>query len=348
MTKIAIVGGGPAGISLAYFLKGTKIDATVYESLDNVGLKPCAWGLMKGIENYIPIPKESIISEIKGFKIYLDGKLLYDVRKKEKLGYIIDKPKFLSILGEQVDLQLKSHIQEKKQDNSEIGKKNESIEGEKTIKINNSKEEKVDKIIYANGHYSLSKDYTIPAIQYITDYKIDPEIVEMYFFSDLLGYGWIFPEENGSKIGIGGYASVDFLKEKLKTILSGNIKKFEGARVTDYGIIEERLKSGNYVGEALGTVYAVTGEGIRPSIISSKIMADSLLEGKDFSKEFKKSNLYFSMQVHAKIIKSSKGKNSIKGLERVLLKADPDLVLKFAMGDFTKLDLLKLFGRMII
>ncbi|ARM75166.1 NAD(P)/FAD-dependent oxidoreductase [Acidianus manzaensis] len=339
MTRIAIVGGGPAGISLAYFLKGTKIDATVYESLDNVGLKPCAWGLMKGIENYIPIPKESIISEIKGFKIYLDGKLLYDVRKRENLGYIIDKPKFLRILGEQVDLQLKSKVQE-------VNRK-EKDEEKNIIKIND-KEEEFDKVIYANGHYSLSKDYTIPAIQYITDYKIDPEIVEMYFFSDLLGYGWIFPEENGSKIGIGGYATVDFLKEKLKKILTGNTKKFEGARVTDYGIIEDRLENGNYIGEALGTVYAVTGEGIRPSIISSKIMADSILEGKDFSKEFKKSNLYFSMQVHAKIIKSSKGKNSIKGLERVLLKANPDLVLKFAMGDFTKLDLLKLFGSMII
>ncbi|AWR94215.1 NAD(P)/FAD-dependent oxidoreductase [Acidianus brierleyi] len=327
--KLAIVGGGPAGISLALFLKGTRIDATVYEGLGSLGLKPCAWGVLSDIEKIIHVPKESIISEIKGFKIYLDNKLLYDIRKKEKLGYIINKPLFLKILSENIDLRLNSKVVSK--------------EGKILI---NGKEEYADKVIFANGHYSLPSETTIPAIQYITDYNIDPEIVEMYFYSDLLGYGWVFPEEGGSKIGIGGYAKVDFLKEKLNSLVKGKIKRFQGARVNDYGVLEERL-NGEYVGEALGTVYAVTGEGIRPSIISSKILADSLLENKDFKEEFKKSRLYSSLKTHSSVIKSAKKSNSIKGLERVLLKADPDLVIKFAMGDFTKIDLLKLFGRMI-
>ncbi|MCY0874592.1 MAG: NAD(P)/FAD-dependent oxidoreductase [Acidianus infernus] len=333
MMELAIVGGGPAGISLAYFLRGSKINATVYEGLSDVGLKPCAWGVMKGIEDYLPIPKEAIISEIKGFRIYLDGKLLYDIKGREILGYIINKPKFLRILGEKVDLRLNSKV----------------VEKDGKILVNN-KEIEADKVIYANGHYSFKGDYAIPAIQYITDYKIDPEIVEMYFFSDLLGYGWIFPEEDGSKIGIGGYADVNFLKERLKSLVKGKIKAFQGAKVADYGVIEDRLSKGNYIGEALGTVYAVTGEGIRPSIISAKIMADSLLNNKDFSKEFKKSKLYWSLQIHAKVIRDSKkkGAQSIKGLERVLLNTPPELVLKFALGDFTKIDLLKIFGRMII
>ncbi len=332
--ELAIVGGGPAGLSLAYFLKGTKINATVYEGLSDVGLKPCAWGVMKGIEEYIQIPKESIISEIKGFKIYLDNKLLYDIRGREVLGYIVNKPKFLRIIGEKVDLKLNSKVVEK--------------DGKILV---NDKEVNADKVIYANGHYSFKgRDYAIPAIQYITDYKIDPEIVEMYFFSDLLGYGWVFPEEDGSKIGIGGYAEVNFLKERLKGMVKGKIRAFQGAKVADYGIIDDRLNSGNYVGESLGTVYSVTGEGIRPSIVSSKIMAESLLSNKDFSKEFKKSKLYWSLQIHAKVIRDAKkrGSQSIKGLERVLLKTPPELVLKFALGDFTKIDLLKIFGRMII
>ena len=202
-------------------------------------------------------------------------------------------------------------------------------------------------MIIATGHYSLSKDVTIPALQYITDLNYDPEMVDMYFYSDLLGYGWIFPDPKGAKIGVGGYASVDFIREKLKTITSGRIITQHGARVADYGVFEDRL-NGSYIGEALGTVYAVTGEGIRPSIISSRIMADSLLEGKDFSREFKRSKLHWTLQVHAEVIKRAKASNSVKGLERVLLRADPKLVVKFAMGDFGKLDLIKLFGSAIL
>ncbi|BCS92845.1 hypothetical protein L3N51_00734 [Metallosphaera sp. J1] len=328
--KVAVVGGGPAGISLGWFLKGTRVDVTVYEGLDDVGKKPCAWGVLKGIENYLDIPKEAIYSEIKGFRIFLDNKLISEVRERERLGYIVDKPLLLRKLGEKIDLRLNSKV---------------VLHGDKLLV--NGKEEEADKVIIATGHYSLSKDVTIPALQYITDLNYDPEMVDMYFYSDLLGYGWIFPDPKGAKIGVGGYASVDFIREKLKTITSGRILTQHGARVADYGVFEDRL-NGSYIGEALGTVYAVTGEGIRPSIISSKIMADSLLEGKDFSKEFRKSKLHWTLQVHAEVIKRAKASNSVKGLERVLLRADPKLVVKFAMGDFGKLDLIKLFGSAIL
>ena len=108
--KVAVVGGGPAGISLGWFLRGTKIDVTVYEGLDDVGKKPCAWGVLKGIENYLDIPKEAIYSEIKGFRIYLDNKLISEVRERERLGYIVDKPLLLRKLGEKIDLRLNSKV----------------------------------------------------------------------------------------------------------------------------------------------------------------------------------------------------------------------------------------------
>ncbi|MEM3802010.1 MAG: NAD(P)/FAD-dependent oxidoreductase, partial [Saccharolobus sp.] len=93
----------------------------------------------------------------------------------------------------------------------------------------------------------------------------------------------------------------------------------------------------------------VTGEGIRPSILSSKILADSMINNKDFRKEFKKSKLYFTLNWHARIIKMGREKDlgTIK-LSKALVNNDPQLVLKFAIGDFNTFDLLKLFGRSLI
>ncbi|BDB98925.1 FAD-dependent oxidoreductase [Saccharolobus caldissimus] len=330
--RIAIIGAGPAGLSLAYFLKGLKnYEVTVYESMPEPGIKPCAWGLITGIEDILPIPKEAIISEIKNFRIYHNNKLIYDIRTNSKLGYIIDKPLFLKKLAEKLDVQF----------NSKVVSKNDKY-------FVNDKILEADKVIMATGHYSVDKSMTIPAIQYITDYEIDKEVVEFYFYSGLLGYAWIFPDREGAKIGIGGYAEILELKERVKQILKGRIKMFHGARVTDYGVIEERL-NGNYVGEALGTVYAITGEGIRPSIISSKILADSIINNKDFKREFKKSKLYWTLNWHAKIIKMAKERDpSTTKLSKILINNDPQLVLKFAIGDFNRLDLLKMFGRSFI
>jgi len=330
--EIAVVGAGPAGLSLAWFLKGTKYSVTVYESLHDVGLKPCAWGLISGIEDLVPMSKEAIISEIRGFRIYLDDKLVHDIRTDRKLGYIINKPIFLKNIADKVDVKFNTKIIEK---NGEyFTQKGEKIEA--------------DKLIFANGHYSLPSNATIPAIQYITDYQIDKEIVEFYFYSDLLGYAWIFPDEKGSKIGIGGWADISFLKERIKRILKGKILNFHGARVADYGILEDRL-NGKYIGEALGTVYPLTGEGIRPSILSAKIFADSLTNEKNFEREFKKSKLYSTIQYQAKVVHGvKKGIMSLKGLSRIMTKSDPNLVLKVAIGDFDLFDAIKLFGRAII
>lgn len=111
--KISVIGAGPAGLSLAWFLKGTRHEVTVYEGLNDVGLKPCAWGLISGIENLIPISKEAIISEIKGFRIYLDDKLVHDIRTSNKLGYIINKPVFLKSLAEKIEVKFNTKVVEK-------------------------------------------------------------------------------------------------------------------------------------------------------------------------------------------------------------------------------------------
>lgn len=330
--RIAVIGAGPAGLSLAYFLRNTKHEVTVYEALERPGLKPCAWGLISGAEDLVPLEKDSIVSEINGFRIFLDGKLVLEMESKGKLGYIINKPRFLESLAEKVDVRFKTKVIERKDGF-----------------YANDKKIDADKVIIATGHYSLPKDATIVAFQYITDYKQNPEIVEFYFFSDILGYAWIFPDPNGAKIGIGGWSDLDFMNQKLKGIIKGRILGYQGARVADYGVLEDRLVEEKYIGEALGTVFALTGEGIRPSIISARIMADSILNNKSFYREFKSSKLYWNLQVHATMMKlAKKSPNPTAGLTRMMLNSDPNLVFKLAIGDISKIELVKLMGRVVL
>ncbi|BBD72408.1 FAD-dependent oxidoreductase [Sulfodiicoccus acidiphilus] len=331
MPRVAIVGAGPAGLALAWFLKGTKYDATVYEALDQVGKKPCAWGVMEGVEKMLPVSRASLISEIRGFRIFLDNKLVHDIRTNRTLGYIVDKPAMLYDVAQRVDVKFSSKV---------VRKESKYLVDEKPLEA--------DEVVIASGHYSLSKDDTIPAIQYLTDAKADQETVDFYFYSGLLGYAWVFPDREGAKIGIGGYDSVDSLKKRLSPLVEGKKPRLlQGARVSDSGVITEKLATS--IGEAAGFVYAMTGEGIRPSILSAKIKADSILSGKDFTTEVKKSKLYWTLQVHAEIVKRVKsGDAKLSGLSKALTRSDPELVLRVALGDFGKIDLLRLFGRMIL
>lgn len=329
---IGIVGAGPAGLSLAYFLKGSKNTVTVYETLSAPGKKPCAWGLLSGFEEYIPFFKDDVFSKIKGFRIFMDNKLVHDIRDSKTLGYLIDKPSFLQHIAEKVDVKFNTQIVRK---GNEFFNKGEKIQH--------------DRFIVASGHYVLPKENTIPAIQYVTDLKVDPEVVDFYFYSDMLGYAWVFPDPKGAKIGIGGDKSVDELRERLKPLVSGQILDFHGARVSDAGIDQGRMESGNYVGEAMGVVYPLTGEGIRPSILSAKVMADTIIAGQNYGEVFKKSRLYWTIQMQARIIRSVKGSVlPLKGLVKILMNSEPNLVMRVAMGDFTLTDLIKMFGRSFI
>jgi len=331
---IGVIGAGPAGLSLALFLKGTKHTVTVYESMKDVGLKPCAWGLINELEGIVHIPKEAVISEIKGFRIFLDNRLVHDIRVKKGLGLIVDKPLFLRIMAQQVDVIY----------DSPVSKRSGTYLNAKSSKILTH-----DLFIDARGHYSLSKESTIPALQYLVQRKVDMEVVDFYFYSDMLGYAWSFPDRIGCKVGIGGDKDPQFLRERLKSLIDGRTLMLQGAKVSDYGILEDRLREGKYIGESLGAVFPMTGEGIRPSILSSRIMADSILNGRDFAKEFKKTKLHWAIQAQAKIVKRVKrNPGSLKGLARILTKSDPDLVLRVAIGDFTRADTLRLFGRALI
>jgi flavin-dependent dehydrogenase len=115
-----------------------------------------------------------------------------------------------------------------------------------------------------------------------------PERPELYFSSDLLGYGWCFRKERHLNIGLGRLdrhplpaamaAFVEFLKSRAIVPRDAAFRW----RGHAYLLAEpaRRRVAGDGVllaGDAAGLAYAQSGEGIRPAIESGLLAAAAIL-----------------------------------------------------------------------
>jgi flavin-dependent dehydrogenase len=141
------------------------------------------------------------------------------------------------------------------------------------------KVEKDDIIIDATGisrSYlgSTHSDTQYSTLEYLTDYS-DFKDFYFYFLPKGRGYFWSFPLGNMYHIGVGSLSREDF---KM-------VRKYRKAIVTSRNIRMSpqfaSVKKGNVigVGEAIGTVSPVTGEGIVPSLKSAELLYNCMENG---------------------------------------------------------------------
>ncbi len=118
--------------------------------------------------------------------------------------------------------------------------------------------------------------------------RVSPETPELYFCSDLQGYGWCFRKQGFLNVGLGRrdrhhlsshvHEFVDFLQARrripldIPTTWRGHAYRlFESMprAVLDDGIV--------LIGDAAGLAYPESGEGIRPGIESGLMAAGTIL-----------------------------------------------------------------------
>ncbi len=105
--------------------------------------------------------------------------------------------------------------------------------------------------------------------EYLTDTSPGKGFHFRYFPSGR-GYYWEFPLKNGFHIGAGG-DSIDIVSDSLKDIKGAKRVMSRNIRLSP---LFDQASSGNVigVGEAIGTVSPITGEGIVPSMESAEIL----------------------------------------------------------------------------
>ncbi len=162
-----------------------------------------------------------------------------------------------------------------------------------------------DLIIDATGFHrdllpKLPRDEYVPCIEYKMEYKPTAPIDDFYIqpFGHDSGYLWYFPLENGASfVGAG-----DFNRKHMEYTAKYN-KDHPGQQVKKNGRpirflppkLCEPFYDGNVVGvgESIGTVFPILGEGIIPSLQCSEILLDTLTDLEEYRKRVLKAYSVF-------------------------------------------------------
>ncbi|ALU12787.1 hypothetical protein EYM_07560 [Ignicoccus islandicus DSM 13165] len=334
-----IVGGGPAGIAAAYFLsqKGFKVE--VFEAKKVLGKKPCGGGVPDEINKLIPLQPRSILQEVYGMEIYYEDNLIGMWETNRPIFYVIDRTIYLESLVKDLDI---------------VVNKNSPVKISNNVFISKKGRLDPNKVIVATGvSWRLrERDMVAQTLQYVLDdVKLDnPHHMKFLFYRDLVGYAWIFPlGEKKVEVGIGSLnKSLGYMEERLREIIKrnnfneGKVEKREGAPIDMGGLKPDWGGNGPYVvGEAIGAVMPLTGEGIRPSIITSSLLAHSIERGSDYVKTLKNSDLFKATKLQRKILEKVYKNGVSIPLEGVQLEPRTvELIYRLGMG---KMDLKTLF-----
>jgi menaquinone-9 beta-reductase len=299
---VLIVGGGPAGAACAWQLRRSGVDRDV-AILDKATFprnKVCGGWITPPVFDELEIDPAGyaqgrVLQPITGFRTSVIGHRETETDYRKPISYGIRRCEFDDYLLKRSNARL--------------------IEGSALASIERVGNEwlvngqiKTPLIVGAGGHFcpvarfmgSKSTVETAVTAQE-TEFEMDPEqrnrcsirpeIPELYFCSDLKGYGWCFRKGNFINIGLGRLdrhslgahtaAFLEFLRRTKKIAFDLRSKLFGHAYLL-YGKSKRKIVDDGIllIGDAAGMAYAQSGEGIRPAIESGLLAAKAIAEAR--------------------------------------------------------------------
>ncbi|MEM0232600.1 MAG: NAD(P)/FAD-dependent oxidoreductase [Candidatus Nezhaarchaeales archaeon] len=282
MVKVAIVGGGLAGVSsLLHLSSSNEIEIDLYDAKEGIGsLYKSTGGISEAFSTpwlrYIKPATDTFIDKV---QIELAGRRIVFEAKEGHLGRVIDHTKLEKIMldkalenSDNIRVHLKSYIRE-------------------PLKLL----EDHDFLIGADGVFSKVAEATVGRIPLHNVYKCLEYWIEHHATNDLYiffkdycpgGYIWVFPSSFGVKVGAGIPATHQVeLREIVERFLSEHsefdgriLHKMAGCLPTAEPL-EEVVYSGRIalIGDAGRMVNPATGAGIHLALESGKAVAESIV-----------------------------------------------------------------------
>jgi flavin-dependent dehydrogenase len=277
--KFAIIGAGVAGSYLGNMLYNNGHDITIFEAYQEEKHWPvCAWGASKHMLEHFS--KKAGLE----FKDYI-----FHIGKKIKMELPNDKEEFLELDG------LVTY--NKKQWENDL-LKNIDIRFGTVCKKETFPSHEYDYVIDCTGFHraflpKTKNDFIIPAYEYLVENIHDIDEFYVIGYKGARGYFWYFPLNNGK--GFVGAGDIDKNYYGIKEFFDHHpnakvIKKIGRPIRLSPPILMEPFFSGNVigVGESIGTVFPMLGEGIIPSLLCCEIFLKVLGEKKDRNNECNK------------------------------------------------------------
>lgn len=292
---VLIVGGGPAGSTLAWALRDSGLVVTILDKHTFPRDKVCAGWVTPAVMEELQINLDDYaggrtLQPITGFRVsqlgkkevetqYHDKPVSYGIRRCEFDDYLLQRSGAELVLGQA----FKSMV----------------WQGDSWL-VNDDIQASL--VVGAGGHFcpvaravgaKLGRDEQVVAAQEIefqmsvaqqSECQVDAQVPELFFTPDLIGYGWVFRKGDYLNIGLGRednhklsdhvHNFYQFLKQQGK-IPADSPDKFHGHAYLLYPhAIREVIKDGVLlIGDAAGLAYPQSGEGIRPAVESALLAA---------------------------------------------------------------------------
>lgn len=318
-----VVGGGPGGAGAAYAAGKLGYRVIVLEAMNGLALKPCGRGIPVTGDLPFSIPKEAVLNNISYVDLYVDGTHLFKAGGFLR-GVIVDKRLLLehafSSVGAEVYYNSKYDI-----------RRGVARIGGDIVEVNFG--------VFAGG-FAYYDGERIPVVQYVVAgvRDVDFESIEIRFDTRLLGYYYVFPHGDEVEVGVGGFEShgslwrlLDKFIENDPRLRSSKVRRREAAVVSIGGLRLGYIGKLVKVGEAAGYVLPLTGEGIRPSIISGYVAAKAMIEGRDPLEALRRSWVSRAIRIQRRLLEWA-GKLSVEERRSLLRGLGPLEHAEIALG----------------
>jgi geranylgeranyl reductase family protein len=295
---VLIVGGGPAGSSLAWNLRNHGLDVVILDKSTFPRDKVCAGWITPPVTELLQInrdeySREHVLQPVTGFITGMMGGAGVLTRYENTISYGIRRREFDHYLLRRAGARL------------ELGAAIKTMHREHGYWTVNDRV-KTPLLVGAGGHFcpvsrlirATRKQDGSAVIAQELEFEMDGsqqrdcpvrgDTPELYFCEDLKGYGWCVRKGNFLNIGLGrednrGVAEhvrsfYDYLREKHR-IPEHIPANFRGHAYSLYhGVSKAVIDDGvMLVGDAAGLAYPKSGEGIRPAVESALLAAEVIL-----------------------------------------------------------------------